>query len=499
MRKMKKLYLHLGSLKQQMLYYNVILLAFVLVIVFVSIQSNRETLDNYDAFSTQYSSLSSFYREMNTAGIAAQNYLYGKSPDNLRMYKQQTQTAHEKLNQLEKSARYPELRWRITLLRNMVNTHEETFDRLCENSFDPMENYASEYDFLVSTAGNIGGTAPQYYNLLTEEMNKISVELEARWHLRITFTLVITACMLLISITFSTAYIWSITSPIQKIVKNINKIKQGQYNLKEVSHAGKEIAVLCDAFDDMAQSVQLHIASVEENADLEKRLLETENQNLKMNELLMETELKALQGQMNPHFLFNTLGMISNMAYMENAPQTSALMENVSDLLRYSLDKSSKTSDLLGEIECIRNYYVIQNKRIGHRVAFTLSVTNNLRNLPMPGMVVQPLIENAILHGVAHMTSGGKIDVRVIQDDAHTYLSVQDNGCGIEQDIVQKLQSRQDDSISKTGTNIGLRNVLKRLRIFYGDAFSAAITSDLGEGTLVVLALPGGIGEDADV
>lgn len=480
----------LGSLKQQLIFYNGIVLVFVLVVVLFSGQSSLDMLSNYSAYSMRYNSLSGFYTEMNAADIMAQNHLYTKSAQDLSQYKKHMARVRTHLSYLQQTAQYEELRWRVTLLSNMVDTYEETLQVLRLHPVQSAESYGQTYDFLVSTAGNIAGTAPQYYNLLTDEMNCTTNEMQQRWRKDVVLTFIGIAGMLILAALFSSMYVYSITNPIQTIVKNIHKIKQGQYNLRQVQPVGKEIAVLCDAFSDMAQSVQLHIADVEEKATLEKRLLETENTNLKMSELLTQTELKALQGQMNPHFLFNTLSMISKMAYMENAPDTSAMMETVADLLRYSLDKSSKTSDLLGEIECVRNYYTIQNKRIGHRVTLSLCITAHLRNMQMPGMVLQPLIENAVLHGVSQMTQGAHIEVCVYQDAAFTYLSVQDNGKGMTDEQITSLLTDKTMDSDAGSMHIGLRNVLTRLRIFYGNDFTACIVSDIGEGTMVLLSLP---------
>ncbi len=477
------------SLKQQLIIYNSILLFFVLLIVLFSIFSYSKTLKMYDIFSAQYTDLSSFYRELKAGSINAQNYLYGKNVEQLESYRNHVYSAKQKLYLISERTKHSDLKWRLMLLGNMIQTYEETFDTLVNHNLDSIGAYTDEYYFLVNTANNIDATAPQYYTLLTDEMNEVSIALQILWRRQMILIFSVIGLMILISVVFSSACIWGITKPIQKIVTNINEIKRGRYNLKEVNHAGQEISVLCDAFGEMAQSVQLYIKSTEEKAKLEKKLLEIENKNLKMNELLMETELKALQGQMNPHFLFNTLSMIAKMAYMENAPETRAMMETVADLLRYSLDKSAKTSDLFGEIECIKNYYEIQRKRIGHRVAFSLLLAEDLHNIPMPGMILQPLVENAVLHGVSKMTCGARIDVSIFTDAENLYVTVEDNGIGMPQVMIDKIMSGDNSIESKTGMNIGLQNVLKRLDIFYGNNYKMKIISDIGEGTFIILTL----------
>ncbi|RPF47256.1 histidine kinase/DNA gyrase B/HSP90-like ATPase [Hydrogenoanaerobacterium saccharovorans] len=492
MHKIKRFFWRFSSVKQELIFYNIVLFVFVFAVVIILNFSNLKTISAYADFSAQYSTLSSFYKNVKAADQLAQNCLYTGSVEEQAKYNLCKNDANHNINDLSNMFEDEKLRWRFGRLKNMVQTYDEVFLELREKKDISLEEYNIKYDFLVDTAKNIDLTATQFYNLLTDEMNRQSKEMIRNWQVQAKFIILLTAGMIVIAIAFSAMCIKDITQPIGRIVKNIQKIKMGKYDLKQVKHAGKEISILCDAFDDMAKSVQGHILSVEENAKLEKELLEKENENLKISELLMETELKALQGQMNPHFLFNTLSMISKMAYMEQAEQTSEMMETVSDLLRYSLDKSSKTSDLYNEIECAQNYLIIQRKRFGHRVKFELFVAEDVPNITMPGMIFQPLIENAVIHGVGQLVQNAFVSIQVIRDETKIYIVFEDNGKGMESDLVESiLTGRRAGNFKKSnGTNIGMNNVFRRLEMFYGPDSTVQIESSIDCGTVIILTLP---------
>jgi len=478
-----------SSLKHQLLAYNLFLFLAILIMISFLHLNSLNTHKVYTNFTTEFRDLSEFYNNVKNASIAAENHLYTNTSENLNIYEENLIRAKNSIEVLSTKIQSENLEWRLSLLENMIETYDDIFRKLSENLYASKEEYSKDYDFLVSTSRNIANTSTEYYNLITNEINVINLEVSEKHKKQLITTLVFSVIILLSGISFVAIYIYNITNPISTIVKNINKIKAGQYNLKRVKHSAKEITILCEAFEDMAHTIKIQIESERYRAELELKLLEKENENLKMSENLMESELKALQAQVNPHFLFNTLSMISKMAYIENAFQTSDMMNTVAELLRYSLEKSSKTSDLFAEIECVRNYYIIQEKRFGHRVKFSINTSHHMCNVNMPGMILQPLVENAIKHGVGQMVKDALINVSVLQYREDLFIVIEDNGAGMAVETVQAIFENSIPESSK-GTTIGFHNVLRRLEMFYGDDFKAYIESDLGMGTLIILRLP---------
>ena len=369
--------------------------------------------------------------------------MYNRAADDQKQYELYASKANQSIGNLIDIIGNQQLKWRFGRLKNMILTYDEIYVKLKTNGFFSPSDYNIYYDFMINTAKNIDSTSTQYYNLITEKMNQKSDNIIEGWKWQIGTVILLVSAMIIVAVAFLILCINDITQPIERIVKNIQKIKLGQYDLKEVKHAGAEMATLCNAFDDMAKSVQLHIQDVEEKARLENQLLEKENENLRISKLLAVTELQALQSQINPHFLFNTLSLISKMAYMESSPQTSEMLETLAELLRYCIDNANKTSDLNGEIECTNNYLTIQRKRFGHRVQFEFMVEDNLPDITLPGLIIQPLIENAVIHGVGQMVKDGRVSVQIGRAADKINIIVEDNGRGMDSDLVEQILSER--------------------------------------------------------
>jgi sensor histidine kinase YesM len=226
----------------------------------------------------------------------------------------------------------------------------------------------------------------------------------------------------------------------------------------------------------------------EAESNVRKMLLESENQNLKKTELMVKSELKMLQAQMNPHFLFNTLSMISQLATMGRSEEAAELIDITAYLLRYSMDKSNRMSTLREEIECVRSYLHIQRLRFGDRITFELNVEEALPNIMLPGMILQPLIENAVLHGVDGVLKGAVVSVSSERRENSLRLSVEDNGRGMSGERLEEIMS-SDSFDGDEHVHIGLLNVKKRIEMLFGESASFHIESTEDVGTLVTITI----------
>lgn len=252
---------------------------------------------------------------------------------------------------------------------------------------------------------------------------------------------------------------------------------------------GDELTVFANAFNEMMDTIHAQMAQIEADSRMREQLQEVEMENLRISSALQASQLRLLQSRINPHFLFNTLNMITQMAHMEDAEETAHLMEATADFLRYNLGKVTKSVTLADEIENTRNYIYIQRCRFGERIRFGFQVEESCTDLEIPCMILQPLVENAISHGVGSMISGGEVVVSLARQQEHVCLEVRDNGVGIAPELLEKIKTafateRNDDS------HIGLHNVYQRLRLFYGAGLKFELESGPG-GTTVRMLLPG--------
>lgn len=469
------------TIKQRLLaYYMILFFLSTTIAVYINIGTGK-TLKIYSDFTNQYSGLNLFYKDVAVMDGYAQMYLYNSDEEYLELYQQALTRCYEDLSGLQDTALNDKLVWKYTRLQNMVDTYSEVFEKIGIRR----ENFQENYGFYSRIAENIKNTYMEYSTLISDEMNVSSQRMHIQLEEQVGTTVIFVVAMMIGTLLFAYYSAKNITVPIGKIVSSIERIQKGNYDLNLPEKVKTvEVEILKDAVQEMADEVQNSIRHVQEKSQLENQLLEKENENLKVKELLIETELKVLQGQMNPHFLFNTLSLISKMAYLEGAVKTSELMETTSDLLRYSLDKSNGVSDLYSEIDSVKNYIKIQEIRFGPRIKFELKVDDEIPKVIMPGMIIQPLIENAVIHGVKNMMDGAHVLIAVKRDKDKVCILVEDNGSGMDASRLEAVQSGVEEK------SIGINNVRKRLELFFGIRPIMSIESAVQCGTAITVELP---------
>jgi len=217
--------------------------------------------------------------------------------------------------------------------------------------------------------------------------------------------------------------------------------------------------------------------------------------------LVSELELKALQSQINPHFLFNTLNVISKLAYIEGAERTSEWTISTSKLLRYNLRKLDEPVTLREEVEHAKEYFSIQKARFRDRVMFQLDIDETCLDQVIPCLTLQPLLENAFVHGIEGMEEGAIIQLSIRPRKNYIRITIADNGVGMEEDIRRAILQSSSYPFSKKGhsTGLGMSNVLRRLQLFYGIEKLVKIYSTPNKGTTIVLTLPKKRGGEANV
>ena len=296
-----------------------------------------------------------------------------------------------------------------------------------------------------------------------------------------------------LSCVFTALLLFSIklTRPILELSRNAILVSNEQFDVPDVKVNSKdEMQILAQAFNKMINSIRFFIEELRLKSDLEQRLYAEENKNLRTENILRDTKLRVLQAQMNPHFLFNTLNLISRTSYLEGAPQTVQLIDATTDFLRYSLYRAEDFVSIFDEITLAETYIYLQQMRFGKRITFTVNVDEQLEDIRVPTLVIQPIIENAIAHGVDNLSQGASIRVDVLQRSGYALVRVEDNGIGMsEEQIIHSL----DGSINRTDKSggLGLYNVKQRLELFSGRNDPIHIESQVGHGCRIELNLYG--------
>ncbi len=208
--------------------------------------------------------------------------------------------------------------------------------------------------------------------------------------------------------------------------------------------------------------------------------------------LLKDAELRLLQSQVNPHFLFNVLNTINSLAVIENAVMTSEIVHTLSEMLRYTLKNTF--NDLVrfrDEIDYMMKYITIQRARIGDRIKVSVDAPEELLNIRTPYMIIQPLVANAIVHGLYEHSAEGLVQVVLKKVGNDVEVMVSDNGAGIEPERLKRVLET-DEELDGGSTGVGLRNTHRRLQYRYGEAYGIRITSSPGKGTQVCVRIPTG-------
>jgi sensor histidine kinase YesM len=325
------------------------------------------------------------------------------------------------------------------------------------------------------------------YKLISRQTKKIEY-----------FAYLLAGAIGLLSITFCINFSMGITQPLEQMVKNAEEIAVGNFNVGEVlSESNDELQIITQVFNRMSRNIHDLFSEIQEKVKLERQLKEEKMRNLEVTNLLRESEIQILQAQMNPHFLYNTLNAISQVAILEDATETGDLIKAVARLLRYNLRSLDRPVTVQDEVDNIKEYIYIMGVRYGERIYCELSISGDLEKYLIPCMILQPLIENAYLHGVAGlMERKGRIVVALKDENTQLYVVIQDNGVGIAPEKMEQVlnQDSLEMPFSKTtksdSTGLGLVNIRKRLRLFYRRDDLLTITSRPGKGTQVALTLP---------
>ena len=282
-----------------------------------------------------------------------------------------------------------------------------------------------------------------------------------------------------------------IIQPLRKLAETANEVAGGNLEVARIEvYANDEVGVVTKAFNKMVLSIQEYIKRLRQSMETERQMQEKE---LRMEAHLKDAQLKYLQAQINPHFLFNTLNAGAQLAMMEDAEQTGIFVEKMADFFRYNVKKGQEDATLGEELEAVDNYIYILNVRFAGDIHFSKEVDESLENVRMPSMILQPVVENAVNHGIRDIEWEGKIHLTVTGDADYIRISVKDNGKGMTQEQIEGVLSGNRERRNEEGdsTGIGMNNVISRLELYYEESGLMEINSEgEGKGTEAVIYIP---------
>lgn len=263
-----------------------------------------------------------------------------------------------------------------------------------------------------------------------------------------------------------------ITDPIKELEKSVNEIEAGNLEARVYAGGSYEIRHLGNSIQNMAS-----------------RIRQLMNDIVAEHESKRKTEFDILQSQINPHFLYNTLDIIVWMIENEKQSEAVKAVTALARFFRISLSKGKSIITVRDELEHVRNYLTIQHMRFKNRFSYTIEADEDVLDLASPKLILQPLVENAIYHGMEFMDGDGEIMVKAWRDGEDLYMKVSDNGLGMTGEQVMRMLDDASHVPSKRGSGIGVRNVNERIRLYFGREYGLKIESELDEGTVVTAHL----------
>jgi len=277
--------------------------------------------------------------------------------------------------------------------------------------------------------------------------------------------------------------ITNITKPIKDLIINIENVDDGNFKIKMPQYKYSELNEVSNTFNNMIDKIQYLF-----------------NEVYKKQILLTESELKALQAQINPHFLFNVLETISWEARMSNNETIYKMTNSLGQLLRANLTFNSREKiRLKEELEYVEFYLYLQKMRFGDKLNINIHVSDNaLFDFYLPKLCIQPIVENAVIHGLENKVGKGKLSLLIRRKDETVEFEVIDDGIGFDSSKID-IDCKKDSTIKKGQKHIGLLNVNKRIKLIYGDKYGISIQSRLNAGTKVSICIPLDRGDSKDV
>ena len=263
-----------------------------------------------------------------------------------------------------------------------------------------------------------------------------------------------------------------ISNPIKRLDGSVREIESGNLDVEIVPSGSYEVEHLGKSIKNMLGRIKVLMSDLVEEHNAKRK-----------------SEFDTLQSQINPHFLYNTLDIIVWMIENENSDKAVSIVTALAKFFRISLSKGKNIITVKDEVEHVRNYLMIQNMRFKNRFEYSIDVDEEVLSYSSLKLMLQPLVENAIYHGMEFMDGDGEIDVKVFKENESLYFTITDNGLGMSEDMVEALLSK-DFVPSKKGSGIGVKNVNERIKLYFGNEYGLKVESEPDEGTKITIHLP---------
>ncbi|MDF1617283.1 sensor histidine kinase [Petrocella sp. FN5] len=485
MKRLKDFWLHL-SIKVKLLLYFFIVIAIISLFNLYLNNNNYKIVDQFKDTMNNYYGINSLLVMTSENKTLVSRYLRELDPEDKENYTRKKVDLMEKVEDLEAELTSTDAYFIIVAIRNASEAMYENWDKAIEEREENIPTYFNAFYegesievYVISYIEELLylslGEGNELYNKLAEEavvMRRISI-----------FLIAISALFTMFIVLF---FVNSFINPIKNLASNSMKMASGDLDVEPMVIISKdEVGTLSDAFNIMSHNIRQYVDDLKEKVVIEKRLHEEELEVVRMEQLLRESQFEALQSQINPHFLFNTLNTISRTAMFEGAEDTTKLIQALSNLFRYKLKNQSTVINLQEELWIAEEYIYLQKFRFKERLTYEIVADQGTKSVSVPIFMLQPIIENTIIHGIEPKVEGGKIRIKIkslqIDNKEWIILRITDTGVGMTPRRLKEVLSFTE----MKHHSIGISNVYHRFKIMYQHKGSFRMMSKKGAGTCV--------------
>lgn len=480
---------------QQKLLAVFIMTAVLLLIVNLSIYSiiNSMTRQVESAFDSNVK-LNELADTLNQVQKSMEDYLNTKSSDAMEEYYRNEQNYRKLIGKMNDKVTDNE----ILLMEKNIRSLSESYLELDEEIIQAKRGRNVEkYNRLYTDAVTLYEEIDTFIYSLNNEQFKENSETYQILMNSLRYMEVISGVVLILVILSNIGLIRRttdmVTKPLHQLAEAADEVCRGNFEIEELPVQNMdEVGIVTGTFNQMLESIRDYIRQLRVTMERENELKERE---LMMQSHLKEAQLKYLQAQINPHFLFNTLNAGAQLAMMEDAERTGEFLENVAEFFRYNVRKNNQDATLGEEIHLVDNYVYILNVRFSGDIRFEKEVDKSLLNVRVPSMILQPLVENAVNYGIRNIDWEGHIELSVYRKEERICISIWDNGAGMEAGRIEQVlrgEAREEDRKSNSN-GVGIRNVMERLNLYFHEVTSFEIFSEgrnMGTEVLITIPLP---------
>lgn len=381
----------------------------------------------------------------------------------------------------DNAGRLEDIRKYLNNLRTYTNRIKENLDTgdKYEDNIEIWEN-----DVQIVT-GLVRETILQFIYYEIQDMQQVKNEVQSFYTKVFSYSIIAAVIILLMVIYISYMVSQSITSPVRELSRVTAKVAGGDMSVRANLDTGAELGVLSRSLDEMIEQINTLITQVR-----------TEQENLRV------AELELLQAQINPHFLYNTLDTIIWLAEAGDQDKVVSMVGSLSDFFRASLGQGRDIVTIGDEMKHVSSYLEIQQVRYQDILTYSIDIPDKIYSLKIPKITLQPLVENALYHGIKNKRGGGCITITGNVENKCIYLYIEDNGIGMLPERLEQI-NRKINTGEKTENEadargnreeaeiFGLYNVNERIRLKFGSRYGIHIDSEYGKGTVVTVLLPG--------